>query len=141
MELHLGDILSVTTDRLVSPDHIGGVYRILNHMTGDNLMTHQLPAAAEAMKPQLVAQFPTLAAIQAPESFRDEAHVHSWLADQVAAHGEWHDVVAPPSSVWGEHDALEDLMDMVGPENVLVATPNSDPADLARDIKRVVSGE
>lgn len=42
----LGDVLSVTQDALVSRSHIGGVYEILNFMTGDNLFTHQLPRAA-----------------------------------------------------------------------------------------------
>lgn len=132
MRIHLGDILSITTGALVSPDHIGGVYRILNHLTGDDLMTHQLPAACDAMKPHLVAQFPTLAAIQAPK-FDGEAHVKRWLAEQVAIHGEWHEVTAPPSSVWGEHDAIQDLVDMVGADKVIGVTvsEDTDPAAVA----------
>lgn len=58
---HIGDILSITTGRLVSPRGIGGVYEILNHMTGDNLFTHQLGRAAEACKPALLADHPFLA--------------------------------------------------------------------------------
>lgn len=48
---HIGDILSVTTSRLVSPSHIDGVYSILNWMTCDNLYTHQLPRAADECAP------------------------------------------------------------------------------------------
>ena len=60
-QFHLGDVLSITTGRLVSPRHIDGVYDILNFMTGDNLFTHQLPRAFDECKPYLVAQFPQLA--------------------------------------------------------------------------------
>lgn len=41
---HLGDILTITTGRLVSPRHMEGVYDILNWMTGEDLLvTHQIP--------------------------------------------------------------------------------------------------
>ena len=59
-KFHLGDVLSTTTERLVSPRHISGVYDILNFMTGDDLFTHQLPRASEECKPYLLEQFPQL---------------------------------------------------------------------------------
>lgn len=34
---HIGDVLTVTTGRLVSPRHMYGVYEILNFLTGDRL--------------------------------------------------------------------------------------------------------
>lgn len=43
---HIGDVLSAMTGTLVSPRHIGGVYDVLNWMTGESLMTHQLPRAS-----------------------------------------------------------------------------------------------
>ena len=58
---HIGDVLSITTGRLVSPRHIDGVYDILNFMTDDNLFTHQLPRACDECKPFLLKQFPQLA--------------------------------------------------------------------------------
>jgi hypothetical protein len=60
-KFHIGDVLSITTGLLVSPDHIGGVYNILNYMTRDNLFTHQLGRAADECKPYLLKQFPWLA--------------------------------------------------------------------------------
>ena len=62
-KFHLGDVLSITTGRLVSPRHMDGVYDILNFMTGDNLFTHQLPRASDECKPHLLAQFPQLAEV------------------------------------------------------------------------------
>lgn len=117
---HLGDILSITTGYLVAPGHIGGVHKLLDFLTGDQLLTHQLPAACEAMAPVLITQFPELALIEAPAKFDDKEHVERWLAEQVAAHGEWHEVTAPPASVWGEHDALQEAIDLFGRDRVIV---------------------
>lgn len=120
MKFHLGDILSITTGRLMPPNGIGGVYRILNHLTGDDLMTHQLPAATEAMAPYLIAQLPELAAVDPPEQFDGVAHVESWLAEQVAEHGEWHEITAPSSALWGEHDPIQELRDMAPHLDIVV---------------------
>lgn len=87
---HLGDILSITTGYLVSPDHMGGVHKILDFMTGGSLFTHQLPRASEACKPALLAQFPELASVQVPEEFNGREHVEAWLAEQVALFGGEH---------------------------------------------------
>ncbi len=68
---HLGDILSITTGRLVSLRHIDGVYDILNFMTGDNLFTHQLPRASRECAPELKKQFPALAEITGDDVTKD----------------------------------------------------------------------
>jgi hypothetical protein len=44
---HIGDIISITSGQLVSLDHIGRVYNILDWMTGEELMTHHLPCVCE----------------------------------------------------------------------------------------------
>jgi len=83
----LGDILSITTDRLVSRDHIGGVYRILGYMTGEDLMTHQLPRVSDECKPALLAQHPQLADIDVPAEFGTAEAVYAWLDTQEAIYG------------------------------------------------------
>lgn len=60
MKFHISDVLSITTGRLVSNRHVEGVYKILNHMTGDNLFTHQLPRASRECAPMLIAAYPQL---------------------------------------------------------------------------------
>jgi hypothetical protein len=89
---HLGDVLTVTTERLVSPRHMEGVYDILNYMTGDNLFTHQLPRANGECRPALLAQHPQLAEVQVPDFGDDrdlaEQAVAAWLSEQVARYGE-----------------------------------------------------
>jgi hypothetical protein len=89
---HVGDILTVTTGRLVSPRHVDGVYDICNFMTGDNLFTHQLPRAMDECAPSLREHFPDLAAVEVPEEFSGEEAVAEWLAGVVAEHGETRDV-------------------------------------------------
>jgi len=93
VRFHLGDILSITTGRVVSPDRIGGIYNILNFMTGDDLFTHQLPRASDECRPALLAQHPDLAAVEPPADFDDEEHVWRWLAEQSAVYGETRDVL------------------------------------------------
>jgi hypothetical protein len=87
-DFHLGDILSVTTSRLVSPSHMDGIYSILNWMTSDNLFTHQLPRAGEECRGPLLDQHPDLAAVVLPDEFDGKEHVERWLAEQVARFGE-----------------------------------------------------
>jgi hypothetical protein len=94
----LGDILTITTGRLVSPRHMDGVYDILNWMTGDNLFTHQIPRATDECRGPLLAQHPDLAGVAAPGKFGDGSKgsakqaVDAWLAGQVAAYGEMREV-------------------------------------------------
>lgn len=84
-DFDLGDILSVTTGKLVSPRHIAGVYDILNFMTGESLFTHQLPRVGREASPVLLAQHPQLADID--HSSVGPGKWEAWLAEQVAKYG------------------------------------------------------
>ncbi len=114
---HLGDILSITTGRLVSPSRMSGIYEILNYMTRDNLFTHQLPRVSKECAPELLRQHPQLADVDAtvvtPENFKD------WLAEQVAKYGkelpvsrmkaEDHERIAP----------MSELVEKVHPDRII----------------------
>lgn len=114
----LGDVLSITTGRLVSRDHIDGVYRILDYMTGDSLFTHQLPRASDECKPALLAQHPQLRDLDVPE-FTGEDHVYAWLTEQEDRFGETLDV-DPLILKQGDYsDPIGDLVQMVGPDKVI----------------------
>jgi hypothetical protein len=84
---HLGDVLTITTGRLVAPRHMAAVYDLLDFMTGDSLFTHQLPRAAGECGPALLTQHPHLREVAVPEEFTDESHVDQWLAEQVGLFG------------------------------------------------------
>lgn len=70
---------------------MGGIYAILNHMTGENLMTHQLPRAGRECEAELRRQHPDLAQVVVP-GFASEADGRAWIAEQVARFGETRDV-------------------------------------------------
>ena len=85
---HIGDILSITTGRLVSLEHIGGVYKILGWMTGEDLMTHQLPRVSDECAPALREQFPDLAEISAEGvTITSEVECVTWLASLEPKYG------------------------------------------------------
>ena len=133
MKFHLGDILSITTGRLVSNRHMDGVYDILNFMTGDNLFTHQLPRASLECASFLKGQFPQLDTpemdiavselsemLETPSGRAEPAElVAGWLAGQVAKYGEWFEVSPLPP---GQHEVRNPIIEaeeMMGPEKVI----------------------
>ena len=119
-EFHIGDVLSITTGRLVSPRHIGGVYDILNFMTGDNLFTHQLPRVSNECKPYLFEWHPQLKDVDAsevtPENWQE------WLNEQVTRFGEDLTVRQIPEERHERRDPIEEMVEMVEPEKVIVAS-------------------
>lgn len=120
-EFYLGDILSITTDRLVSPRKMDGVYEILNYMTGDDLFTHQLPRAADECAPELLRQHPQLADVDA-SSVHDPATAEAFLAEMKAAHGDTLPVLPLPMGAHLNIDPLKELSVMVGDKPIIVAT-------------------
>ena len=117
---HLGDILSITTGRLVSLDHIGGVYNILNFMTGDNLMTHQLPRASRECEGPLLTQHPDLRDVEVPDDFGGQEGVDRWLAEQVTRFGRTREV-APLAG--GKHARIDPITElrMMRPDAEIIA--------------------
>jgi len=106
---HLGDILSVTTGRLVSPSHMDGLWGVLNFMTGDNLMTHQLPRAGEECAPELLRQHPDLANVEVPARFDGELDVRQWLSRQVVLFGEYREVTSLDAN---DHTVIDPIAEL-----------------------------
>lgn len=122
----LADILTMTTGRLLSTRGIEAVYDITNHMTGDNLMTHQLPRAADTCGPALLAQHPQLDGVAPPDDI-DTPDLMAWIANAEREHGTHLPVTPLPVGAWEFRNPIEELCDMVGPERVIVATlPDGD---------------
>jgi hypothetical protein len=116
----LADILTMTTGRLLSHRHMDGVYDIANWMTGDNLMPHQLPRAADTCGAALLNQHPQLRDVAPPEDI-DAPDLLAWLADAERQHGQQLPVTPLPSGAWEQRNPIEELCDMVGTEKVYVA--------------------
>lgn len=74
----LNVVLTVTTGRLLTSSDrpndngIGDLYEILNHMTNDNLFTHQLPRAGKECTPWLLVWFPELKPVLACKDKLDD---------------------------------------------------------------------
>lgn len=91
---HIGDVLSITSGKLVSPSHIGGVYDICDWMSGESNMTHQLPRVSREIEPELHRQHPALSAVEVPAGIDSESKVHAFLSTLYPQFGE-HVEVAP----------------------------------------------
>ena len=79
---HIGDVLSVVADRLVSPRPMQGVRDTLNHMAGETLSLHQIPRVMQEAAPVLLRQHPQLAEADVegitPENLN--ARMENWIS-------------------------------------------------------------
>lgn len=117
-EFHLGDVLTITTGKLMSPRHMDGVYEILNFMTDDNLMTHQLPRAMRECAPHLLKQHPQLENIQMGEV--TPANFKQVLEDLCAQYGETMLVAKVPQDAHEFIDPVSELAEKVHPSKIIV---------------------
>ena len=118
---HIGDVLTITTGKLVSPRLMDGAYEILNYMTGDNLFTHQLPRAAKECAPWLLRQHPTLAEVDA--STLSAGTWKEWLADQVVRSGEYLEVEPIPPDDHVTKDPITELREMAPHLPIILVDP------------------
>jgi hypothetical protein len=117
---HLGDLISVVTGRLVSPNHIGGAYDVCDYVTGQAHMTHQLPRACDTVKPWLFEQHPWLADVEVPafdipvDADRDESMriVLAWVAQVAGERGEFHEVRPMPFGAYVGREPIAELREM-----------------------------
>lgn len=112
----LGQILSITSGVLLCD--IGGVYEILNYMTGDTLFTHQLPRASREVSPEILRQHPQLGEINTDEVDRD--NWQTYLAAWEKRFGKALPLEPMPPRQHVAIDALAELVSMVGADNVIV---------------------
>lgn len=66
-KFHISDVLTITSGKLISLEHIGGVYKILGYMTDSEPYTHQLPRLMMECEPELRRQHPELSAVEVPD--------------------------------------------------------------------------
>jgi hypothetical protein len=109
---HLGDLLSITDGKLVSPRHIGGVYDVIDFVTGVQHLTHQLIRAAGPVKEWLLKQHPWLADIEVPAGLGSEGKVLIWLAGATEKWGANHEVEAMPPGMYVGREPIAELCEM-----------------------------
>lgn len=119
-QFHIGDLITVVTGRLVSPNHIDGVYDVCDFVTGETYMTHQLPRASKTVTPWLLGQHPWLADIEVPDfDFPSEISqedagriVADWLTGPAAQYGEMHEVKAMPLGMYIGREPIAEMHEM-----------------------------
>lgn len=134
MKFYISDILSITTGKLLSRDGIGGVYKILNYMTRDNLFTHQLPRAMRECHPWLIRQHSWLdspemkdavveldrALAAATSVSRAETVVAEWIFSMGEKHGAMLEVEPIPMDDHDVIDPIEELKAMAPDAKIVV---------------------
>ena len=113
MKLTTGQVLTITTGKLAC--EMGEVYEALDGLTGDSLMTHQLPRASEYAKPHVEKACPwstDVPALVLDESDR-EGSVKAWIAGISEEVGEVHEV-PDLSEDWEARDPIAELVEMMG---------------------------
>ena len=112
------DVLSTVTGRLMGD--IGGVYEVLNWMTGESVYTHQIPRIGREAVPVIVAAHPDLkSAIDEAEQVTPENY-REWLATWLVRYGE---TIAVPRFAKSQHeriDPLSELAERVHPDRIIV---------------------
>lgn len=105
----LGEILSVTTDKLLCP--ISNLYQILNYLTGCHLYTHQLPRAAREATPFVFEEHPWLRDVDVskvtPVNWTME------LQRLERRYGRWHMLSPVPSGGYTEQHPMQELLEMM----------------------------
>jgi len=128
---HVGDILSITTGRMVSPRNIEGVNDILNYMTGSLLFSHQLPRVADECAPSLRAQHPDLNEVEIPEGLADPDKFEKFMGELATKYGEDRPVfpISPEDHVYIH--PMKEFADMLGgADKVIVVDLNAPEQEL-----------
>jgi hypothetical protein len=112
----LGDLLSMSTGILLTP--FSQMHAAVETLAGGPVWTHQLPDAIDALRPALLAQFPWLADITAPEGLDSREAVDAYLAPLIEIHGDQHALTAAETG-W-RRDPIADLVVEAVPERVIV---------------------
>lgn len=124
-EFDLGDVLSITTGRLLSPRGMEAIYDILNFMTGDSLYTHQLPRGMDECKPFLLAQHPQLMDVTG-EQCPDGHGWKEWVEGLRQRFGATLVVSPIPSEAHEQIDPVAEIVTMLRPDQKLIVIEPGD---------------
>jgi hypothetical protein len=116
-EFPTADVLSTITGRLMGD--IGGVYQVLNWMTGESVFTHQLPRIGREATPVVVAAHPQLA--QAVEE-AEQVTTENWRAWRQTWEDRYGATIAVPKFSAATHeriDPISELAEKVHPDRII----------------------
>jgi hypothetical protein len=107
---HVSDVLTAATGKLYSLRGMEGVYDIMSHLAGEELVTHQLVRALGTYRPVLSSIFPELAATELPE-VHNTKELNAFISGVVKVHGETVQVPSFPE-FWESVDPVAELAAM-----------------------------
>lgn len=120
----IASVLSTVTGVLVSP--IGGVYEVLNWMTGESVFTHQIPRISREAQPVIVAMHPQLQQAIDESKQVTADNWQSWLTTWTDRYGP---EIAVPKMTADQHeriDPMSELAEKVHPDKIVaVEVPKS----------------
>lgn len=111
-QFHVADLVTITDGRLLSPRHMAAVYDVIDFVTGQPHMTHQLPRAMGTVRPELLRQHPWLADVEIPDGLSRMADVKAWAAWAAETYGEMHEVEQMPDGAYVGRDPIAELREM-----------------------------
>jgi hypothetical protein len=118
-EFKTRDVLSTVTGRLMGD--IGGIYEVLNYMTGESVFTHQLPRISREARPVIVAAHPQLQqAIDEAEQVNQENY-QQWRQAWEDRYGL---TIAVPKFTEATHERIDPLSEAAEhfrPDQIIVA--------------------
>jgi hypothetical protein len=126
-EFPTADVLGTITGKLLGD--IGGIYLVLNWMTGESVFTHQLPRISREARPVILALRPELQqAIDEAEQVNRE-NVLEWRDRWNARYGTFISVPKFATEMHERIDPISELAEMVRPEKIVVISSSERDAD------------
>lgn len=120
-EFSTRDVLSTITGMLMGD--IGGVYEVLNWMTGESVYTHQIPRISREAQPVILALHPELASTIAEAEQVTPENYLTWRETWEKRHGL---TITVPKMTIAAHeriDPLSELAEKVSPEKIVLVRP------------------
>jgi len=122
-EFHLGDVLTITTGRVLGVNGMDGIYKILNYMTGENLFTHQIPRASQQARPHIITQHPQLANVVLPDEINND-NCKAVVEELCAKHGAWFSLEPIAEDLQRPCNPIEELTGMIPAEKIVTVVTN-----------------
>jgi hypothetical protein len=111
--VHIGDILSITSGRLVSREGFSSVHCALTYMAGEDVYVHQVVRVMDEARPVLLERYPLLADVVPPDDI-DETTVGDWLNAQSRLYGEFLEL---PRISRGQHKNINPVSEALEQKN------------------------
>ncbi len=106
----LGSVLTVTTGRLFT--EMDNVYDILNYLSNDSILIHQIPRVMKTAQPYVLARYPQLEGVGRDVVINGWEDVKAFLDSQKAVLGDSFALSPMPREMCEHIDPIEEAIEM-----------------------------